>query len=101
MVYTDPQSAYADVEAGNLDSMNTVPTSALSTFESDDQVQAVNEPGIVSRSFTFAAGQKHFSLDDEGRLRRAAVSMAINPASRSATRSPTAPTRRRRISPPR
>ena len=55
MVYTDPQPAYADVEAGNLDSMNTVPTSALSTFESDDQVQAVNEPGIVSRSFTFAA----------------------------------------------
>lgn len=78
IVYTDPQSAYADVEAGNLDSMNTVPTSALSTFESDDQVQAVNEPGNVSQSFTFAANQKHFSLDDEGRLRRAAVSMAID-----------------------
>lgn len=78
MVYTDPQPAYADVEAGNLDSMSTVPTSALSTFESDDQVQAVNEPGNVSQSFTFAANQKHFSLDDEGRLRRAAVSMAID-----------------------
>ena len=78
MVYTDPQPAYADVEAGNLDSMDTVPTSALSTFESDDQVQAVNEPGNVSQSFTFAANQKHFSLDDEGRLRRAAVSMAID-----------------------
>lgn len=78
MVYTDPQPAYADVEAGNLDSMATVPTSALSTFESDDQVQAVNEPGNVSQSFTFAANQKHFSLDDEGRLRRAAVSMAID-----------------------
>ena len=78
MVYTDPQPAYADVEAGNLDSMDTVPTSALSTFESDDQVQAINEPGNVSQSFTFAANQKHFSLDDEGRLRRAAVSMAID-----------------------
>ena len=78
MVYTDPQPAYADVEAGNLDSMDTVPTSALSTFENDDQVQAVNEPGNVSQSFTFAANQKHFSLDDEGRLRRAAVSMAID-----------------------
>lgn len=78
MVYTDPQPAYADVEAGNLDSMDTVPTSALSTFESDDQVQAVNEPGNVSQSFTFAANQKHFSLDDEGRLRRAAVSIAID-----------------------
>lgn len=78
MVYTDPQPAYADVEAGNLDSMATVPTLALSTFESDDQVQAVNEPGNVSQSFTFAANQKHFSLDDEGRLRRAAVSMAID-----------------------
>lgn len=78
MVYTDPQPAYADVEAGNLDSMSTVPTSALSTFESDDQVQAINESGNVSQSFTFAANQKHFSLDDEGRLRRAAVSMAID-----------------------
>ena len=78
MVYTDPQPAYADVEAGNLDSMATVPTSALSTFESDDQVQAINESGNVSQSFTFAANQKHFSLDDEGRLRRAAVSMAID-----------------------
>ena len=78
MVYTDPQPAYADVEAGNLDSMDTVPTSALATFESDDQVQAVNEPGNASQSFTFAANQKHLSLDDEGRLRRAAVSMAID-----------------------
>lgn len=78
MVYTDPEPAYSDIEAGNLDSMDTVPTSALATFQTDDQVQAINEAGNVSQSFTFASGQKHFSLDDEGRLRRAAVSMAID-----------------------
>ena len=78
MVYTDPQPAYADVQSGNLDSMDTIPQSAMKTFQKDPQVQAINEAGNVFQSFTFPSDMPHFKLDEEGRLRRQAISMAIN-----------------------
>ncbi|NMN00409.1 ABC transporter substrate-binding protein [Bifidobacterium sp. DSM 109958] len=77
-VYTDTEPAYADVSGGNLDIMDTVPNSAVKTFQSDGNVQAINNPGSVFQSFTFAANMKHFGLDQEGRLRRQAISMAID-----------------------
>lgn len=77
-MYTDPQPAYADVQAGNLDAMETVPSSASKTFQTDSQVQAINEAGSVFQSFTFPSTMEHFKLDEEGRLRRQAISMAIN-----------------------
>ena len=78
MVYTDPEAAYADLSAGNLDAMHTIPTSAQATFETDENVQPYNEAGSVFQSFTFPSDMEHFKLDDEGRLRRKAISMAID-----------------------
>jgi len=71
-------AAYTDVQSGNLDVLDQVPPSALTTFESDDKVTAYNEPGSSFSSFTIPERLKHFGNDDEGRLRRAAISMAIN-----------------------
>ena len=78
VVYTDPEAAYADLSAGNLDAMQTIPTSAQATFETDENVQPYNEAGSVFQSFTFPSDMEHFKLDDEGRLRRKAISMAID-----------------------
>ena len=78
VVYTDPEAAYADLSAGNLDAMHTIPTSAQATFETDENVQPYNEAGSVFQSFTFPSDMEHFKLDDEGRLRRKAISMAID-----------------------
>lgn len=69
--------AYTDLQAGNLDVMEQVPASALSTFETDDKVQAFNSPGSVFQSFTIPMDSPHFE-GEEGKLRRQAISMAIN-----------------------
>jgi oligopeptide transport system substrate-binding protein len=70
-------AAYTDVQSDNLDVLDQVPPSALKTFESDDKVTAYNEPGSNFSSFTIPESLDHFS-GEEGQLRRAAISMAIN-----------------------
>lgn len=70
-------SAYSDVQAGNLDVLDQVPPSALSTFENEDGVKAYNEPGSSFSSLTIPDRLAHFK-GEEGQLRRAAISMAIN-----------------------
>lgn len=70
-------AAYTDVQSGNLDVLDQVPPSALTTFETDDAVTAYNEPGSSFSSFTIPERLPHFD-GEEGKLRRAAISMAIN-----------------------
>ena len=70
-------AAYTDVQSGNLDVLDQVPPSALTTFESDDKVAAYNEPGSSFSSLTIPERLAHFE-GEEGKLRRAAISMAIN-----------------------
>lgn len=76
--YTDPDSAYSDVQAGNLDVLDQVPPSALTTFEDDDAIQAFNEPGSVNGTITIPSRLPGFGENEEGQLRRAAISKAIN-----------------------
>src|SRR5215207_933008 len=71
-------AAYTDVQSGNLDVLDQIPPSALTTFEGDNSVQAYNEPGSNFSSLTIPESLKHFGDDDEGDLRRAAISEAIN-----------------------
>ncbi|AKV55351.1 oligopeptide-binding protein OppA [Bifidobacterium actinocoloniiforme DSM 22766] len=76
--YTDPTAAYADVQSGNLDVLDTIPSADIKTFQTDSQVQAVNEPGPVFQDFTIPTYMKHFGQDKEGKLRRQAISMSID-----------------------
>ncbi|WP_270561040.1 peptide ABC transporter substrate-binding protein [Bifidobacterium dentium] len=78
-VYTKDEAAYADIQSGSLDVMESVPASATKTFETDSTVQAYNKAGSVSQQFTIPSGLKHFEAGtEEGTLRRQAISMAIN-----------------------
>lgn len=78
-IYTSPDSAYADVQAGNLDVMDTVPAANTKTFEKDSSVEAYNKAGSVIQTFTMPAGMKHWETSTkEGQLRRQALSMAID-----------------------
>lgn len=72
-------AAYTDVAEGVLDVLDQVPPSAITTFETDDNVQAFNEPGSVFASITIPERLDHFS-GEEGELRRKAISMAIDRA---------------------
>ncbi|BDR54823.1 ABC transporter substrate-binding protein [Bombiscardovia apis] len=76
--YSDLDAGFADVQAGNLDVIDSVPTSAQRTFQSDATVQAYNEPGAVIQSFTIPGFMDHFKMDEEGKLRRQAISMSID-----------------------
>ena len=78
-VYTKDEAAYADIQSGSLDVMESVPASATKTFETDSTVQAYNKAGPVIQQFTIPSGLKHFEAGtEEGTLRRQAISMAIN-----------------------
>lgn len=75
--FNSVDSAYTAVQSGTLDVLDQVPPSALPTFESDPDVKAYNEPGSSFSSFTIPERLAHFD-GEEGELRRAAISMAIN-----------------------
>ncbi len=78
-IYTKDEAAYADIQSGSLDVMESVPASATKTFESDSTVQAYNKAGSVTQQFTIPSNLKHFEAGtEEGTLRRQAISMAIN-----------------------
>ena len=51
-IYTDANAAYADVQAGNLDVMDTVPSADSKTFEFDSSVVPYNKAGSVIQTFT-------------------------------------------------
>ena len=77
VLYTDVQTAYADVESGNLDVIDSIPSSALKTYRDDDSLQTFNQAGPGFKSFTIPQKLAHFQ-GEEGRLRRAAISRAVN-----------------------
>ncbi|MFJ4039254.1 ABC transporter substrate-binding protein [Microbacterium sp. NPDC090007] len=75
--YASQDAAYAALQGGQLDVLDAVPPSALASFEGDLGERAVNQPAAVFQSFTIPGRLEHFS-GEEGKLRRAAISHAIN-----------------------
>ncbi|WP_345712571.1 ABC transporter substrate-binding protein [Kineococcus glutinatus] len=75
--YADDDAAYTDLQAGALDVIDQIPDSALATYEADLGDRAVNEPAAIIQTFTIPMDLPHFT-GEEGRLRRAAISHAID-----------------------
>jgi len=78
IVYASQDAAYADLLSDNVDVIDTVPVSALATFKDDLGDRAVEQGTAVFQSFTMNYNLPHFGDDEEGKLRRAAISHAIN-----------------------
>jgi len=78
IVYASLDAAYADLLSDNLDVIDTVPSSALATYKDDLGDRAIEQGSAVFQSFTIQPSLPHFGYDEEGKLRRAAISMAIN-----------------------
>ncbi|MFS0867090.1 ABC transporter substrate-binding protein [Microbacterium sp. 179-B 1A2 NHS] len=76
--YTSLESAYADAQGGNLDVLDTVPDTAFATYENDFPERSVNQPAAIYQGFNIPFYLDHFGQDEEGKLRREAISMAIN-----------------------
>ncbi|WP_255513465.1 ABC transporter substrate-binding protein [Homoserinibacter sp. GY 40078] len=77
-VYGTLDAAYADLVSDNVDVIESVPTNSLSNFKSDLGDRAVEQGSAVFQSFTINYNLEHFADDEEGKLRRAALSHAIN-----------------------
>ena len=75
--YPQLDPAYADLLAGQLDVLDTVPDSAMTSFQQELGDRAANESVAVFQSFTIPQKLEHFS-GEEGKLRRQAISLAIN-----------------------
>jgi oligopeptide transport system substrate-binding protein len=75
--YATQDAAYADVQSGNLDVLDAVPDSAFETFEEEFGDRAVNQPAAIFQAFNMPYYLEHWS-GEEGKLRRAAISMAID-----------------------
>ncbi|MBP3222357.1 MAG: ABC transporter substrate-binding protein [Actinomycetaceae bacterium] len=76
-IYTDDAAAYNDLLANNLDVVYAIPSEAMNTFGKELGERAINQKGALWQSITIPYYLPHFS-GDEGRLRRQALSMAID-----------------------
>jgi len=75
--YQTSEAAYNDLLSGSLDILEQVPTSALATYKTDLGDRSFNQPSAVFQSFTIPQNLAHFS-GEEGKLRRQAISEAID-----------------------
>ncbi|NLB47658.1 MAG: ABC transporter substrate-binding protein [Microbacteriaceae bacterium] len=78
IMYASLDAAYTDVQAGNLDIIDQIPESALSTFVDDFGDRAVNQTGMLLTTLTISQNLPHFAIDEEGILRRQALSLATD-----------------------
>lgn len=78
-LYNDLNAAYTDLQAGNLDvPYESVPATALATYKKDFPKTNVSKPVAITQSVSIPLRAEHFGADEEGKLRRQAISMAIN-----------------------
>ena len=75
--YANLDTAYADLLSGNLDVLDTIPSSSLTIYRRDLGGNAASGPVAVSQSLDTPLRLPHFG-GEEGRLRRLALSAAIN-----------------------
>lgn len=77
VMYQSFDTAYADLQAGNLDVLDTIPDSALATYRQDLGERAITKPTAQNQHIGIQANVPHFA-GAEGLLRRRALSLAIN-----------------------
>lgn len=76
-VYASLDAAYTDLEAGNLDVLDQIPDTAFDVFQDTLGDRAVFQGGALLTTLTISENLEHFE-GEEGKLRRAALSMAID-----------------------
>lgn len=77
-IYASLDAAYTDVRANNLDIIDQIPEASLALFEEEFAGRSVNQTGMLITTLTISTNLDHFGMDEEGKLRRQAISMAIN-----------------------
>ncbi|MGW8889792.1 peptide ABC transporter substrate-binding protein [Streptomyces sp. NPDC055749] len=76
-VYTDNNTAYTDLTAGNLDLVDDVPASQLKNVEADLGDRYINTPAGIIQTLAFPFYEKEWDTPDGAKVRQG-LSMAIN-----------------------
>jgi len=76
-VYTDPNAAYTDLLANNVDVVQQIPDSQLASFKADLGTRAINQASGVFQSFAFPLYQPEWKTANSSKVRQA-ISMAID-----------------------
>lgn len=76
-VYTDNNTAYTDLTAGNLDLVDDVPASQLKNAEADLGDRYLNTPAGIIQTLAFPFYDKAWNTPDGAKVRKG-LSMAIN-----------------------
>ena len=76
--YASFEAAYNDLLANNLDILDTLPDLAYETYQDELGDRSVNQPGALIQTLGIGEYVDHFGPDEEGTLRRQAISMAID-----------------------
>ncbi|ATW50344.1 peptide ABC transporter substrate-binding protein [Streptomyces peucetius] len=76
-VYTDNNTAYTDLIAGNLDLVDDVPASQLGNVQPDLGDRYINSPAGILQTLAFPFYDKDWNTPDGAKL-RTGLSMAIN-----------------------
>ncbi|WP_018134551.1 peptide ABC transporter substrate-binding protein [Acaricomes phytoseiuli] len=75
--YTDPAPAYTEVQGDTLDVTDVIPTNALRTYETDLPGRSQNKESAANSTLNIPVYLNQFQ-GEAGKLRRAAISQAIN-----------------------
>ncbi|MGA8329344.1 MAG: ABC transporter substrate-binding protein [Mycobacterium sp.] len=75
--YANLDTAYADLLSSNLDVLDTIPPSVLTVYRRDLGDRAITAPAAVNQTLDTPTRLPHFA-GEEGRLRRLALSAAVN-----------------------
>lgn len=78
VLYATQDAAYADLESGNLDVMEILPPSAQRSYKKVLGSRAMERSTAQTQAFSIPEYLDHFKNDEEGRLRRQAISMSID-----------------------
>ncbi|MFH8678546.1 ABC transporter substrate-binding protein [Streptomyces lydicus] len=78
-VYTDNNTAYTDLQAGNLDLVDDVPAAQLTHVKQDLGGRYLNQPAGIIQTLTFPMYDKRWSRPGSDKVRRG-LSMAIDRA---------------------
>ncbi|MFI1096761.1 ABC transporter substrate-binding protein [Streptomyces sp. NPDC020917] len=76
-VYTDSNTAYADLQAGNLDVLDDIPAEQLSHAKSDLGGRYLNQPAGIIQTVSFPLNQKSWNAPGMDKV-RLGLSMAID-----------------------
>ncbi|MGO3148032.1 MAG: peptide ABC transporter substrate-binding protein [Leucobacter sp.] len=77
-IYASLDAAYTDLQAGNLDVLDQIPDTSFSVFENDLGDRAINQAGALITTLTISVNLPHFEMNEEGKLRRQALSLAVD-----------------------